>query len=582
MIRLLVIGAVLAAVLAGRAAAAPITLLPGVAYDRQVEFTPHGPVVLNILTAPRPGGLYALRPVLAKETVPGTETVSSIERRISVTATAAGVNGDLFVPADGRPIGVVMRAGVLDHAPLGTRSSLGIDSSGTLHVDRVRLLGTWQGAEQRRGLSAVNEPPGANGVSLFTPAWGSSTPVVPGSLQVVLNSFPPAAPQVELAGPVGQVLTNGPAAIPAGGAVLVATGNAATYLSSQAPPGQTVKIRLVVQPSWGDIVDAIGGGPLLVRNGVPVFRSGEDFANAQLLPRGPRTAVGQRADGTVVLVTVDGRQPGYSIGLTTFELAQVLGRLGVVTGMALDSGDSTAMAFDGQLLSSPAVATGERPVSNALLVLYAGVYAPPPSTPVLSPNGDGVAEREALSYRLVRPSTVTVRLVGPDGVARIDETAAKEPGTYSLDWPGTTAAGAPEAEGTWHWTIGATDDRGQASSIDRTFSLNDTLGFLKAVVAFAVPSATPQQVATYTLAHPAIVAATIETDGGTVVLPLPSNGLAAGRQTVVWDGLDLNDAPVAAGAYQVRVTATNGFGTVELTAPLIVQRSAPAHKAKRA
>ena len=43
----------------------PPLLLPGVTYTKRVQFTPHGPVVLNVVTAPKPGGLYSLAPVLS-------------------------------------------------------------------------------------------------------------------------------------------------------------------------------------------------------------------------------------------------------------------------------------------------------------------------------------------------------------------------------------------------------------------------------------------------------------------------------------------------------------------------------------
>ena len=43
---------------------APTLLMPGVTYTKRVQFTPHGPVVLNVVTAPKPGGLYSLAPVL--------------------------------------------------------------------------------------------------------------------------------------------------------------------------------------------------------------------------------------------------------------------------------------------------------------------------------------------------------------------------------------------------------------------------------------------------------------------------------------------------------------------------------------
>ena len=167
-------------------------------------------------------------------------------------------------------------------------------------------------------------------------------------------------------------------------------------------------LRLILQPGWDTVGDAIGGGPVLVRNGRPVYRANEAFETSLLAPRHPRTAVGQTADGRILLVAVDGRQSGYSVGMTTFEMAQTLVRLGAVRGMQLDGGGSTTLAFDGKILNRPSDPT-ERPISTALMLFYYGIYAPPPLVPVVSPNGDGVAEEQALSFKLVRPSTVSSR-----------------------------------------------------------------------------------------------------------------------------------------------------------------------------
>jgi len=70
--------------------------MPGVTYERQLQFTPRGPVVVHILRAPKPGGLYALRPLLSNDALLGRETVTSMQRRAASTANVAGVNGDLF------------------------------------------------------------------------------------------------------------------------------------------------------------------------------------------------------------------------------------------------------------------------------------------------------------------------------------------------------------------------------------------------------------------------------------------------------------------------------------------------------
>ena len=87
-----------------RTTAATRTLWPGVTYERGVQFTTRGPVAINILRGPRPGGLTTLEPVLSNETIVGRETLTSMQRRLAPGATAAGVNGDYFTLATGRPV----------------------------------------------------------------------------------------------------------------------------------------------------------------------------------------------------------------------------------------------------------------------------------------------------------------------------------------------------------------------------------------------------------------------------------------------------------------------------------------------
>ena len=91
--------------------APPTLLMPGVTYAKRVQFTPHGPVVLNVVTAPKPGGLYSLAPVLSNETLVGREKLTDMQKRLSATATTVGVNGDYFNVNDGRPSGVLSATG---------------------------------------------------------------------------------------------------------------------------------------------------------------------------------------------------------------------------------------------------------------------------------------------------------------------------------------------------------------------------------------------------------------------------------------------------------------------------------------
>ncbi len=353
-----------------------------------------------------------------------------------------------------------MQGGALEHTPYGTRSALGVDTAGVLHVDRLKLFGTWQGTGQRRPLGAIDEVPAAGQTALFTPAYGAAVPKVANAAEVVLDPFPLAAPNVPLSAPVTAVGAGGGETIPSDGAVLMATGADAAHLQAEAPVGATTTERLTLQPAWTGVVSAIGGGPALVKNGKAIFRSTEAFTSDQVTSRSPRAGVGQLADGRVILVAVDGGQPGYSVGLTSFELAQAMVQLGAVTATAVGSGAPVTVAFDGHLLSQPP--GGEQLGKEALLVEYYGVYAPPLPVPLV--NGDAGATGEPLSYKIVRPSTVTAQLIGPDAKPVVLEAAVKhDPGSYTF-----TAPPLP-LEGTWHWNVTATDDLGRVSTIDRTF-----------------------------------------------------------------------------------------------------------------
>jgi hypothetical protein len=220
-----------------------------------------------------------------------------------------------------------------------------------------------------------------------------------------------------------------------------------------------------------------------------------------------------------------------------------------VTGFALDSGGSTTIAFDGKVLNRPSDSYGERPVGEALVIAYTGVYVPP-VTPTLSPNADGMADVEPLTYKLVRPSTVSAKLIGPDGSTRELDSGAKAPGRYKLTWDGL---GAPE--GRYHWSVAATDDQGQVSTADRAFTLDNTLGFLR-VGAHA-------RTIGFTLTRDATIRVTVETRAGGILRTLAQGVRSAGHVTVSWNGRDARKRRVR-GPYNVRVAATGPFGLTQL------------------
>ncbi|MGH2658544.1 MAG: phosphodiester glycosidase family protein, partial [Actinomycetota bacterium] len=139
-----------------------------------------------------------------------------------------------------------------------------------------------------------------------------------------------------------------------------ATGEALQVLSLV--PGSGVTLRWTL--GFANVWDAIGGGPVLVSDRVDVVGT----CGGAGCGRNPRTGVGVRADGKLLLVVVDGRQPKWSVGATMHEFARIFLKLGATGAMNLDGGGSSTMVVNGDVKNRPS--DGEqRRVSTAVLVL---------------------------------------------------------------------------------------------------------------------------------------------------------------------------------------------------------------------
>lgn len=115
--------------------------------------------------------------------------------------------------------------------------------------------------------------------------------------------------------------------------------------------------------------DMVAGVPLLIRNGkIDITWQQEKTSKAFVETRHPRTAVAKLKDGKFLMMTVDGRQPGTSVGMSLPELAEYLLSLGAVDAMNLDGGGSTTMVLDGKVVNKPSDKEGERKVSDAIVV----------------------------------------------------------------------------------------------------------------------------------------------------------------------------------------------------------------------
>lgn len=113
------------------------------------------------------------------------------------------------------------------------------------------------------------------------------------------------------------------------------------------------------------IRDAVSFGPFLIVNGVPSeFKGNGGYGLA------PRTAIGQRKDGIMLLLVIDGRRPGHSIGVDMVELTDILLKYGAYNASNLDGGGSSSIVVNGEVLSVAGGSgyTGERFLPNAWIV----------------------------------------------------------------------------------------------------------------------------------------------------------------------------------------------------------------------
>ncbi len=110
-----------------------------------------------------------------------------------------------------------------------------------------------------------------------------------------------------------------------------------------------------------NIRDAITFGPALIVNGEPVEVKG---ASSGL---NPRTAIGQRTDGAVLMLVIDGRSAS-SLGATYADLINIMLEYGAVNAINMDGGSSSLMYYEGQYLNNGVVLTGSRSLPTAFIV----------------------------------------------------------------------------------------------------------------------------------------------------------------------------------------------------------------------
>jgi hypothetical protein len=378
----------------------------GVQHQRLVRDEP--PLVANVARI-APDAPISLRAVLSNEQVAGP--APRLERTSSMCARVhclLATNGDFAAVATEAPIGGLVTGGQLLRSPSGTHHQLSVMQDGSLHAGSFEWSGKLMPTDlQPISLGGVNVAVAENQVVLYTPAFGPSTRTRgPGASLVVRNVEPAGALRLGQTTMVELVALQDDGAdrpIPADGAVLSGQGQGAEALrrlwGRVRSGAASAKAFLRLETPAG-VVESLGGSPILLRDGKRWYAdASDDFT----LGRHPRTIVGWTPGGEVLLVTVDGREPGRSVGMTLAEATDFMSSLGATEAINLDGGGSTTFVTNGAVVNQPsdvAVRRGgdevivhragpgddvlghvERPVASALTVVPSNEVAAPPIAP---------------------------------------------------------------------------------------------------------------------------------------------------------------------------------------------------------
>ncbi|MFC4059259.1 phosphodiester glycosidase family protein [Planomonospora corallina] len=294
------------------------------------------------------------------------ETTSSISKK---TKAIAGVNGGFFnihtaKALQGDPVGVSVVGGRLLSEGVPGRSGLVITGR-KARITELRTLVTALSSDGARiEVKGVNRAAGAEDLVLYTEEFGAKT-AADGGAEIVVD----AQGRIVRARAAGGV-------VPRGHYVLHGTGTMAEWLYEHAWETWTMRISTrVIDLRTGRAIPltpetyVMGGGVGLLRNGrVRISAAADGHASVNMmLRRHPRTLVGVDRSGGLILVTVDGRNPGVSVGASMVEAAQIMRWLGAKQAINFDGGGSSAMVVRHKVVNRPSDGR-ERTVGDALFI----------------------------------------------------------------------------------------------------------------------------------------------------------------------------------------------------------------------
>jgi exopolysaccharide biosynthesis protein len=297
----------------------------------------------------------------------GLETVSSLAARYGAVAA---INGGYFRTTGtfrGDSIGTLMLNKRLISEPNNERASVGLLPDGrALVFGHLRFAGRISSGANARKINGLNRPVADGELVIFTPEFHRTTLTPPDGVEVTVRN--------------NRILSvhdkAGSSPIPSGGYIISAVGDSREWVLKKLRRGMKLSLSMKLEPvdvnrstEWSQVEAITAGGPQLIKEGrVSITHDSEKINAAFVNDRHPRTAIAKLKSGRILLLTVDGRQPEVSVGMSLPGLAELLLEFGAVEAINLDGGGSTTMVVKSKIVNRPSDQTGERPISDAVLV----------------------------------------------------------------------------------------------------------------------------------------------------------------------------------------------------------------------
>ncbi len=348
-------------------------LAPGIEYAQltrryALKEEGDGPWSINVLRIdPRTARLKFAR---ALDQGVGLETVSSLAGR---HGAFAAINAGYFRTTGvfrGESVGAFVLNGKLLSEPHNERVAVGlIERQGNFDLifGHLKFNATLAAGDKSQNVDGFNRPLAADEIVVFSPEFHRTTLTTPDGVEVLIRRDKV----------ISVIDRGGSSMIPADGFVVTANGRAREWVLANIHKGSTFKLSWKLIPiesdhakTWTQALSITAGGPQLIKGGkVSITGEQEKITAAFVNDRHPRTAIAKLSSGKILLLTVDGRQPNVSVGMSLPGLVELLLEFGATEAINLDGGGSTTMVIQNKVVNRPSDQSGERPVGDAILVL---------------------------------------------------------------------------------------------------------------------------------------------------------------------------------------------------------------------